>query len=109
MCKPPWIRWQFHNFHPERAYMANFLVTYDLIKRKNYPELIEALQKFNYWHCLGSVWIVQWDSTAEALANSLLPHIDADDKLIVVGLVKGSAAWTKSFPENCDTWLRKNI
>lgn len=88
--------------------MANFLVTYDLIKRKNYPELIATLEQFDYWHCLGSVWIVKWDRSAEDLAALLYPHIDSDDKLLVVAL-GSDRAWTRSFPENCKEWLRKGF
>ncbi|GDY37728.1 hypothetical protein [Acidovorax sp. NB1] len=88
--------------------MAKFLVTYDPIKRKDYPELIGVLQKFNYWHCLGSVWIIPWDGTAEELAKFLYPHIDADDKLLVVECGP-DRAWTRSFPEDCKEWLRKNF
>ena len=90
------------------AKIANHLITYDLIKHKDYPELIGALQQYNYWHCLGSVWIVKSDATSEAIANALLPHVDADDKLIVCKLT-GEAAWTKSFPENCKKWLNENL
>lgn len=85
--------------------MPSYLVTYDLIKRKNYPELLSELQKFDYWHCLGSVWIVQWTGTAEQLARHLYQHIDGDDKLLVAA-IGSDRAWTQSFPQNCKDWLR---
>lgn len=89
--------------------MKSYLITYDLIKRKNYPELYEALKKFKtYWHCLDSVWIVKSDSTASEIRDYLLPHIDNDDKLIVVGLT-GEGSWTQSFSEECQSWLRNNL
>lgn len=88
--------------------MKSFIVTYDLIKRKNYPELINALQQFNYWHCLGSVWIIKSDATSVDIYNYLAPHIDADDKLIVI-LLQRDAAWTRSFPQNCQDWLTQNL
>jgi len=85
---------------------ASHLVTYDLIKRKDYPELTKTLEKFDYWHCLGSVWIIKSDWNCEQVRNHLLPHIDTDDKLIVLKLT-GEAAWTTSFPQNCQQWLKK--
>jgi hypothetical protein len=88
--------------------MLSHLVSYDLIKRKNYPELIEALKRFPYWHCLGSTWTVKTDQTSFQLATELLQHIDADDKLIVVTLT-GQAAWTRSFPRNCQDWLQTEL
>lgn len=88
--------------------MASYLVTYDLIKQKNYAPLIEQLKQYNYWHCLDSTWIIESNGTAEALRNLFGQHIDADDKLIVLKLT-GEAAWTTSFPQNCQVWLRKNL
>lgn len=87
---------------------TSHLVTYDLIKRKNYPELIEALEKFPYWHCLGSVWIIKSDLSCAQIRDALLPHIDSDDKLLVVKLT-GEGAWTTSFPDNCKKWLKDNL
>jgi hypothetical protein len=89
--------------------MKSYLVTYDLIKRKDYPELIKALEGFStYWHCLGSVWIVKSNNTASEIYNYLKPHIDSDDKLIVILLVR-EAAWTESFSQSCQTWLQNNL
>jgi hypothetical protein len=88
--------------------MKSYLVTYDLIKRKNYPELIKALEGFNYWHCLGSVWIIKSDSTAQQIFDYLRPHIDNDDKLIVI-LQAREANWTASFSQTCQDWLRNNL
>jgi hypothetical protein len=88
--------------------MKSYIVTYDLIKRKDYPELIKALEKFNFWHCLGSVWIIKSDLTSTDIYNYLAPHIDADDKLIVI-LLQREASWTRSFPQNCQDWLTQNL
>ncbi len=88
--------------------MSSFLVSYDLIKRKNYPELINALKQFNYWHCLGSTWIIKSDLTSVEIRNNLSNHIDNDDKLIVLSLT-GEAAWTISFSQECQDWLRNNL
>ena len=87
---------------------ASHLVTYDLIKRKDYPELTKELEKFAYWHCLGSVWIVKSDLSTAQIRDRLLPHIDSDDKLIVLKLT-GEAAWTTSFSRDCQDWLRNNL
>ncbi len=90
--------------------MKSYLITYDLIKRKNYPELLKAIRSAfsTHWHCLDSTWIVKSDSSATQIRNYLLPHIDKDDKLIVILLQKESA-WTLSFPQDCQDWLRNNL
>lgn len=90
--------------------MAIYLIGYDLIKRKDYPELFEAIEGLasDYWHCLDSTWIVVTDMTHGAVRDELRRHIDSDDKLLVVTLTKG-AAWTTSFPKECQDWLRKYL
>ncbi len=88
--------------------MLSHMVSYDLIKRKNYPELIQALEGFDYWHCLGSTWIIKTDKSAYEVATELMNHIDADDKLIAVTL-NGQAAWTPSFDAECQSWLQNNL
>jgi hypothetical protein len=88
--------------------MKSYVVSYDLIKRKNYPELLDALKQFNYWHCLDSFWIIKSDSTAEQIYNYLRPHIDGDDRLIVILLYRESV-WTPSFSTECQNWLRTNL
>lgn len=88
--------------------MNSYLVTYDLIKRKDYPELFKVLKAYNYWHCLDSSWIIKTDETAKQLFDGIRPHIDADDKLIVIRLVR-DANWTSSFSKECQDWLQKNL
>lgn len=89
--------------------MKSYLVTYDLIKRKDYPELIKALESYKTtWHCLGSVWILKTDKTAAQIFDHLRPHIDQDDKLIVI-LLQREAKWTASFSKECQDWLQKNL
>ena len=88
--------------------MAVHMVSYDLIKRKNYPELHGALQTYPYWHCLDSTWIVVTGKTAMELCTELLRHVDADDKILVTELT-GQAAWSRSFDQNCQDWLSGNL
>ena len=88
--------------------MKSYMVSYDLIKRKDYPELWKALQAYNYWHCLGSTWIIKSDETANQICTNLLNHIDGDDKLIV-NLLQREASWTQSFDKQCQDWLMNNL
>lgn len=89
--------------------MYKYLITYDLIKRKNYPELINELKKYSKrWHCLGSAWIIETNENINELIDKLILHIDADDKLIVLE-VGPSVAWTESFSKDCQSWLQNNF
>lgn len=90
--------------------MNSILVTYDLIKRKDYPELYKALDSYNStWHCLDSVWIIKTEKTAADVAKELAAHIDNDDKLITFGVSNLSASWTVSFSQTCKDWLKNNL
>jgi hypothetical protein len=89
--------------------MQSFMVTYDLIKRKDYPELWDALKSFpGYLHILGSVWIVKANASAEQVFDYLRPHIDDDDKMIVV-LLQREAKWSLSFPKNVHDWIQNYL
>ena len=78
--------------------MKSYRVTYDLIKRKDYPELIKALESFKlYWHCLG------WERTLRTLSYGctvLTDGIEGDSylillegKLLLPSTMLSSAAW----------------
>lgn len=89
--------------------MKSYMVSYDLIKRKDYPDLWKALDAYgSTWHCLGSTWIIKSDETAAQIRDKLKAHIDGDDKLIV-NLLQREAAWTISFSQKCKDWLMKNL
>ncbi len=88
--------------------LNSYMVSYDLIKRKDYPELWGVLRSYNYWHCLGSTWIIKTNETAAQLFNKLRAHIDDDDRLIVNRLWRESN-WTLSFSDECQNWLRNNL
>lgn len=85
------------------------LVTYDLRKRKDYPELFKALNTYpTRWHCLDSVWLLVTPKTAAQVRDHLIQHIDSDDLLFVTRLGQG-AGWTLSFSEECREWLKKHL
>lgn len=88
--------------------MNSLMVSYDLIKRKDYPDLWNALKSYNYWHCLGSTWIIKTNESTAQLYTKLRTHIDNDDKLIVNRLMR-EANWTPSFSDECQNWLRNNL
>ena len=91
--------------------MNIFLVGYDLIKPgKDYANLIEAIKSLSqtWWHCLDSTWIIKTNLTYVQVRDSLLQHIDGNDRLLVATL-SAPAAWTTSFSDNCQKWLKGNL
>lgn len=90
--------------------MKTFAVSYDLIKRKDYPELWKALNAFSSkLHLLGSTWLIRSDDTAYNICVALIKHIDGDDKLIVSELVPKGSTWTMSLPEAARKWLHEAL
>jgi hypothetical protein len=64
--------------------VKDFFVTYDLIKRKDYPTLWTALERLGARRVMLSVWEFQANSTAKQVRDHLAQHIDADDRLLVM-------------------------
>lgn len=90
--------------------MASYVISYDLNRPgQNYNELFEEIKALGtWWHCLDSTWIVKSNLTAAQVRDRLVKKIDTNDRLIVAALT-GEAAWTTSFSEQCQDWLRKNL
>lgn len=68
--------------------MPVFLISYDLIKRKDYDTLLAELARIGAQRYLLSQWAVQRGEavTAPALRDHLKQFIDADDRLFVARL-----------------------
>ena len=89
--------------------MKSYLVNYDLNRPgQQYAGLIQAIK------CLGvsehiqlSVWIVNSHLSAITIRSSLLPYLDANDKLFVVELQR-EAAWSGLAP-GISNWLISNL
>jgi hypothetical protein len=82
--------------------MAKFLVTYDLIKDKDYKLLIGELERLDAHKALLSVWLVELNNTTAHVRDHLAGFIDEDDKLFVAEMTvkpsftkafKGTSAW----------------
>ena len=90
--------------------MSVYIIGYDLNKPdKDYPDLINAIKELSgtWWHNLDSTWLVVHDGDAGHIRNTLTPHIDSDDELLVSRL-SGEAAWA-GFSDSARKWLRDNL
>ena len=90
--------------------MANYLITYDLIGKKDYDKLFEAIKSManGYTRPLKSVWIIGHDGSASDIVNELTKYMDSDDKLFVT-LVTKDTSWTKTLAESSRNWLKKYV
>jgi hypothetical protein len=90
--------------------MSVFLITYDKSAGDNYQPLYGAIHALanGYWHELDSTWLIISDQSAIAIANALTPHIDKNDKLLVVQIT-WQAAWGGNFSPSALAWLRNHL
>jgi hypothetical protein len=91
--------------------VSSLLVTYDLVgtdeTSKDYNDLIAAIKSRSGWARVAkSVWIVRSAESAKALRDSLLHHMDSNDRLFVAAL-SGTAAWHAVMCN--DSWLKQNL
>jgi hypothetical protein len=68
--------------------MAVFLLTYDLMKNKDYKRLTDELSRLDARKILLSAWLLDLNNTATEVLEHFTDFIDSDDKLFVAELTK---------------------
>lgn len=87
--------------------MPCYIISYDLVKERDYAELITAIKAYRTWaHIHESLWAVVTENTATQIRDDLRQHVDADDRLFVIRSGTG-AAWRNVLCKN--EWLRKHL
>ncbi|HEK0966005.1 TPA: CRISPR-associated endonuclease Cas2 [Proteus mirabilis] len=84
--------------------MSSYLISYDLIKEKDYEKIYDAIKSFGTWaRVTESVWIVVSDLSCSELRDKLSEYMDNDDRLFVLKS-SGIAAWRNVRCRN--EWLK---
>lgn len=85
-----------------------YAVNYDLKARsRNYAELHEAIKGCgDWWHYLGSTWLIDAPLSAAAVWERLSPHIDRSDSVLVIAVKPGFQGW---LPKDAWTWIERRI
>ena len=72
--------------------MSLYFVAYDLDKPgQNYPNLWNGLESLHAKRVRDSVWALNWTGGAQDLFKVLHPHIDSNDRLLVIA--SGGSWW----------------
>ena len=73
-------------------------INYDLKKPgRNYEELYTAIKSCGvWWHYLGSTWLLDTSLTAKQVWDRLSPHIDTNDRVLVIGVTQDYEGWLTS-------------
>lgn len=91
--------------------MSYFIVTYDLVRNKDYDRIESAINKVSNGVCkkiLETVWVIRTSYTkAGDLRDFLAKHIDSDDELFVVGLGDSVVPWAATrIDKDASEWLK---
>ena len=90
--------------------MAFYIVTYDLIKDKDYVRLEKGILSvaFKAKKVLFTVWIIESNRSALNLVETLMKHTDADDRILVSEINRDSISWINIKKDESD-WLIGNL
>lgn len=89
--------------------MDYYIIGYDLNKSgQDYNRLYRRIKSTgDWWHSLGSTWIVKSDKTADEIHESIAEVIDDNDELLVA-LLCDEVAWS-GFVDKGGKWLEDNF
>lgn len=84
-----------------------YSINYDLHKPgKNYEGLHEAIKTCgDWWHHLGSTWLVDSALSAGEIWNRLQPQVDNDDSVLIIGVTRNYSGW---LPQRAWDWIREH-
>jgi hypothetical protein len=82
-----------------------YAVNYDLKRPgQGYTDLHEAIKACgDWWHYLGSTWLVDTSLTADDIWRRLAPHVDQNDRVLVIGVTSDYAGW---LPPDAWDWIK---
>lgn len=85
-----------------------FAVNYDLkAPGRNYSALYEAIKSCgDWWHYLGSTWLLDTQLSADGIWKRLQPHTDSNDYVLVIGVTAASQGW---LPRDAWKWISERI
>ncbi len=89
--------------------MDYYIIGYDLNKSgQDYYKLYKTIKSAgDWWHSLGSTWIVKSDKTADEIHSMIAEVIDDNDELLVA-LLCDEVAWS-GFVDKGGKWLEDNF
>ncbi len=89
--------------------MPTLMISYNLRRPgQYYMGLFEAIKALGpSWHGLESIWLVSTLLASGQVRDTLNPHIDASDSLLVAASDGNWAAI--GLPKNCTDWLRQFV
>ena len=90
--------------------MSIYIVSYDLIKIKDYKKLQQAIESADDW-CkpLLSLYIIKSNYTAIEIRDKLRPFVDNDDKFLVSKLTSLKDESSYGLDKDTIKWINANL
>jgi hypothetical protein len=81
-----------------------YSINYDLKRPgQNYEPLYSAIKSCgDWWHYLESTWLVDTNLDANGIWKRLEPHVDKNDRILVIGATKDYEGW---LPKDAWDWI----
>ena len=89
--------------------MSNYFVTYDLHNRRDYRSLYQLLASWKAVRLTQSDWLVTLNGSSEVVRDFMLRHLDADDTVAVIEIVKGADWATTRVSPAANAFLSNNV
>jgi hypothetical protein len=85
-----------------------FSINYDLKKPdRDYAGLYEAIKSCGeWWHYLGSTWLVDTSLNADGIWNKVKSHVDANDYMLIVGITADKSG---RLPQEAWNWINERL
>ena len=85
-----------------------YSINYDLKHPgQNYEELYKAIKDCgDWWHYLGSTWLVDTSLTAKDIWERLAPHVDKNDYFLVIRVTRDYEGW---LPQEAWDWINNRV
>lgn len=87
--------------------MALFVVSYDLVKRKDYQTLWDAFSELGGQKVLNSMYLIELNNTAQEVVDHFSQYIDDDDRIMAIEFSK-KPKFTKAL-SGTNAWINKHF
>jgi len=81
-----------------------YAINYDLKRPgQNYDALHNAIESCgDWWHFLGSTWLVDTTLTAQGVWDRIALQVDANDRVLIIGVTRDYQGW---LPQEAWDWI----
>lgn len=87
--------------------MALFVVSYDLVKTKNYQVVWDALKEHGGHRITESLWLLNLNNTPFEVRDWVVSLVDSDDRVFVAETTQREVVYTNAM-SGTNEWFKNN-